>query len=445
MHSRRELFSLLSRFFLKSPSVVGFATTVCLLAVQSPALRAANTSLTLNPSNNGAPYLAHYSEGILVTAALQSDVGPVSGERVAFLVEQEGDPATRFLLADPITDGNGLATARLTFVDGRYGGQTFVAQGAGDIETGKRYRITARYAGRGAASPEACANPDDAVLCGSEGTIAAFLGLEFPTVSLDPGLEVRLGESVTLRATLLDPDGIAAEAGSATDGDAPAPVVGASVGFFYDVDGNGSPSLNERIGIATTNDDGVASLSFTADPQFVNAGIFENGIHAQYGGDTRYTLAGDAGRFTIFTAPPVAASTLLSATPETIPADGSSVVALSAILVDAFGNQLDVNADPVLVRFETDLGTLLDRAEQDPLSGFYVQELRAPVQTGTATVRVFIDGDEGPSIQVNFERLGGGICSDVAGRPSDSGWILLTILGGFLVVLPRARRRTSSV
>jgi hypothetical protein len=125
------------------------------------------------------------------------------------------------------------------------------------------------------------------------------VALETSTLALQPGLEVELGGTLPLVATLHDANGDAEPAGTAVDGTSPKPIAGRRIGFFYDVNGNGRPENAERIpcqntgeSYAETNADGIAVCDFFADPSFVDTVNVNEAIHAQFGGDDRYSLAG---------------------------------------------------------------------------------------------------------------------------------------------------------
>src|SRR5690606_32941747 len=151
-----------------------------------------------------------------------------------------------------------------------------------------------------------------------------------------------------------------------------------------------------------TNADGVAVCELFADPTFVDTVNVEDAIHAQFGGDDRYSLAGAAQSLTVRAAEPDPAATLLEATPASAPANGFSLVEIRATLVDVAGNTLGADDPPYEVAFETDLGTLEGAAERDPLTGRYLGTLRAPSAGGNATVRVVVEGEPGATTTVEF-------------------------------------------
>ena len=413
---------------------------------------AAPTALLLHPSEIGVPYEVEYSQAVSVQVLLGTTAGvPIVGERVNLKLRRGDDTDTEFLFADPVTDAMGVATGRLTLVNGRYGGQTFVAADQTVDLAGERYVITASFLGDGGAlgcdagdaGPAADAGAD-ATLCDAETSLELFLQPEVATLVIAPGNEVQLGETLRLFATLTDENGDAPEAGTAVDGDTSRPLAGRTMSFFYDLDGNGSPALNERLRCenteafeTTTNGQGVAACDFFTDPSFVDTINVDNGIHAQFGGDDQYTVAGASQALIVSPGVPEATRTILSVTPEVVPADGFSLVTIDATLVDAVNNVLTVDDPGYDVTFLTDMGTLEDVAERDPITGHYLQELKAPREGGRATIQVVIEGVPGADVRVEFEQRGCS-CDSATPRPAAYGLItaLLLAMSGL-----RARRR----
>lgn len=440
-------------------AAVALSASLAVALLSGGPARAAPTLLEPNPAEGGAAWTARYSQGVLLTARLTSRGAPVVGERVVFKIARADAPDDEFLLADPVTDGTGLATARLTLVDGRYGGRTFQGQGTDPAE-GLPYVVTLEFLGRNPPSlaecqAEADAGPADVDdggtaadagapvrLCAATAAGELRVALELPTLQMAQGNELSLGETVTLQATLVDPNGDAPEAGLDVDGSDPKPIEGGTVSFFYDVDGNGRPSLSERLGTATTDASGVARFEFTADPQFVTAGDFESGLHVQFAGDDRYTIAGDATRLTVLTSEPDPGRTLLEVDPQTAPADGFTIVKLRAKLVDQFNNLLGTDAPSFPVVFTADLGTLVNEPRRDPTTGFYEQDLRAPRAGGTAVIGVTVDGAAGPTSQVEFVK-DGCACVSGGGLSGRGGAGVLFALLLLPCLLLRRVRRTS--
>lgn len=421
----------------------------------APAALAAPTALVLNPENVGDPYVAEFSQGVTVRALLVTTAGdPVVGERVNLKLRLGDDADTEFLFADPVTDAQGVATGRLTLVNGRYGGETFPARAPEGDVPGERYVITATFLGDGGAlgcdgldaGPPAGDAGADGTLCDAETTAELFVQPEVSTLVLAPGNEVQLGETLRLFATLTDENGNAPEAGTATDGDTPVPLSGRSVSFFYDVDGNGSPALNERIQCentgettATTNGQGIAACDFLADPSYVDTINVENGIMAQFGGDDFYSVAGASQSLTVSPGPPEASRTILSVDPELVPADGFSIVTVDASLVDAANNVLTID-DPIYdVSFETSIGTLEGPAERDVISGHYLQQIQATREAGRATVQVIVEGVPGAEIRVEFTEAGCS-CDETGGAGRVATLLSSLALLGLLSRTGRSRR-----
>jgi MYXO-CTERM domain-containing protein len=414
--------------------------SLVLLAASSAA--AQRTTLVVRPDAPDTPYAARYSQGLVLEAQLTADGAPVVGERVVFELAPTADPDASFVIEDPVTDGAGIARARLTLVDGRYGGQTFTGTGTTPDEA-TPYTVTATFLGLNPPTLGECqatdAGPavDDGGptrLCAAEDTASLRVGAELPSLVLDEVGEVSLGDTITLVATLVDPTGDAPQAGTALDGDGPVPIAGGTVSFFFDVDGNERPSLDERLGTDDTDESGIAVFELFLDPVFIDQGDFAQGVHVQYAGDERrFSVAGDSSRVNVLALDPVAAKTIIEVDPETVPADGFSTVKITVKLVDGDNGILDVNAPEYDVVVTTDLGTISDPAARDPLTGFYVAELKAARAGGTATIGVLVDGAPGPTAEVEFVKEGCA-CVSTSGPAPAAALVLL-------VVVARRRRR----
>lgn len=430
---------------------LSFVIPVALLAVLTASLtpvsaRAAEaTAVTVGAPSPAEP---RYSQAIAVTAHLARASGAAiagtecqnngAGQpcRVEVSIARASAPDDVAAVFDPPTDTNGDALVRITFVDGRYtiGGQPFdfVAD-----DTGAPYVLTFRFRGKGdglITEPD-CTTPDTGGLCPSLATVEVPLFLETAEISLGAGLEGGLGDTITLSAELQDPTGEAAAGGTDVDGNAPLVLAGRSVAFFYDADNNGRPDASELIDRADTNASGVASLTFTLNPDFVRAGTFENGIHAEFGGDDRYGVARASARLVVRPGSLDVASTILEADPKEIPADNFTKTTIRARLVDRFNNPLDETSEPHELVFTTTAGRLLGEVERDPATGTYSQELQAQIKPDTATVSVTIDGEEGPAIDVVMTGEEGGCSCASAGAPL-SGLALVV-----LAVVRTCRRR----
>jgi MYXO-CTERM domain-containing protein len=424
---------------------------------------AAGTVLEVNPAGGGAAYEADYSQAVLVTVKLtRADGSGVVGERVNLKLQRGDDADTEFLFDDPVTAADGSAVGRLTLVNGRHGGQTFVAAAPTTDVAGERYVITATFLGDSNAlgcdtldaGPAADAGADagadggvaDDTLCDAEATGELFVALEDTKLAIEPGNEVQLGETLRVLATLVDDNGDAEEAGTDLDGPAPVPLSGKRVSFFYDVSGNGRPELNERIQCANTMDtgsetnaQGIAACDFFADPSFVDTVNVADGLHAQFAGDEQYALSGAAQSIIVAPGPPDPARSLIEATPESLPADGFSLVEIRATLVDAANNLLGVDDPAYGVSFTTDLGTLEGDAERDPVTGQYLQTLKTAPRPGTATVQIVVDGAPGADVRVTFEDRGGCTCDSASPTPTFGALGLLLLFG--LALGARRERR----
>ncbi|MBI1948849.1 MAG: hypothetical protein HYS27_24395 [Deltaproteobacteria bacterium] len=413
------------------------------------AARAAQfTALTVD-----APALAQprYSQAIEVVLhlSLATDGAAVPGTactqgcRVQVSIGPEDTPGTFFFVNDPVIDAVGTASTRLTFVDGRYGTDSaFLA-----ADDGAPWVVRACFLGHGVApgapceaSPAAACAPaavedPNGDLCPSSATRTVALYPEIPSVALGLGFEGKLGTELVVSAEVSDATGDAAPGGTDVDGPQPTLLVGVPVQFFYDADNDGRPSLNESIGSAETNAAGVASVPFLLDPQFVLAGSYDSGIHAEFSGDDRFGVGRSSARLVVRPGDLDLERTILEVEPDVIPADNVSIALIRVRLVDEFNNQLDETSEPHDVQMTTDLGRLLDEVERDPTLGFYSIELQATRKVGTATVTVTVDGTEVGTAAVEMT---GESCTCGHARSSDS-----TAAGGalLLLALPLARRR----
>ncbi|MFZ9885954.1 MAG: invasin domain 3-containing protein [Myxococcota bacterium] len=418
------------------------STPLVLLLVSVPAL-SRPTILTLRPEAPNDPYSARYSQALLVKAELVDDAGqPVAQQRVTFRLHPADDESAAFVFSDPVTDAVGRAEARLVLVNGSHGGQTFTAAAPTSESPGAHYVIEARFAGDAFAEdcePESAAPVDDD-LCAAVTTHDLYLLPENTTLTLQPGIEVELGGTVMLMASLQDDNGDAPAAGIDTDGTAPRPLAERRVSFFYDLNGNGRPELAERIGCANgeagaagpmTDARGIASCAFVADPSYVDTRNVEDGIHAQFGGDAQYALAGASQALYVRAAPPDAARTQLEVNPAEAPADGFSRISVTATLVDGAGNPLGADDPAYQVRLETDLGEFDGEVGRDLLTGQYRGTLVAPRTGGEATVFVFVDDVRGTQATVRFVSQG---CSSMSVVEADGA------LWGLLLLFIRRRR-----
>ena len=453
------------------------APVVLAAALASPALAASRTQIIVDPPIPAQP---RYSQAVAVTVHLShSDGSPVVGTgagsecgaqpcRVNLLVAPAVGAQT--FLIDAVVDVNGTANARVPFVDGSLNPDVVYAVD----DTGAPYVLTAKFLGTGAgvvaANPDCDpANPEvvDGDLCLSEGSVPVSLFAETSTIALGQGLEgaianvdcdpavagscpanpvgAPLGCEPTLRkcgivlsATVTDPNGLADEGGTEVDGTSAVKLVGVSVTFFYDADNNGRPDASETISTAVTNAGGVASVIFPLDPAFVRAGTYEKGIDAEYGGDTHYGVARASTRLVIHPADVDVSRTVIEADPDSLAADGFARSTLRARLVDAFNNPLDANSDPHDVVFTTDLGLLNAAVVLDPLDGTYTQVLQAQRRAGTATVKVTVDGVDGPTKTVIFTGNPGG-CH--CGNAGPDGPALVVVGAGLALVVRRKRRQ----
>lgn len=441
------------------------AVLVCVVSVVvsvwGGAARAAQrTVLTVDAPTlpGGAPLgpdQPRYSQASSVVVHLALEDGtPVAGTAcspacsVLVNIGPSGGADSDFVVINPqgfVTDTTGAASARITFVDGRYGAaSTFPAS-----EGGVAYTITARFLGSGAG--QVPSNPDcvplavedeDGDFCPSSASVDTALFKETAEIAPGAGLEGALGDDITLSAVLEDPNGDAALGGTDVDGAGPLVLTGRTITFFYDVDNDGNAEGTEIVGTALTNDAGVASLVLTLDPQFIRAGEYESGVQVEFGGDGRYGVARAAGRVVVRPADVDVERTIIEVAPATLPADGFSKSTITVRLVDLFNNPLDESSEPHdVVISTTEAGLLLEAVELDPLTGAYTQVLQARRIDGTATIGVTVDGVAAPAtVDITIEGAGGCRC---AASPRGSADVALLALAAALVSL-RARSRRGS-
>lgn len=397
---------------------------------------ALHTQLSFDDDN----YDAEYSQGfpVAVTLTLADGLTPVLPTactptcRVSFSIARADDPSSDALLVpepDPTIDAAGHTEKRIVAVDGVHGDILFTAS-----DTGVAYTITARFLGFGNPTVDEClpATPDvdDGDLCPAESSATLVLTSEVPAIILTDGAEGGLGDTLLLSATVSDPNGDAQLGSTDLDGPQEKLLEGVTVTFFYDADGDGRPDGNEVIDDAVTNAFGVAAVEFTLDPLYVRAGDYEDGIHAEFSGDDHFGVARASTRLIVRPADVDPEKTLLEIEPKEVPADGNSLIALRARLVDRFNNLLDESSDDHVVEFKVDIGKLENDVVRDPNNGSYTQKLRATREGGSTTVTVFVDGVEGASADVTFVKEG-----------CQCGHADLTALGSVLAVLAARKRR----
>ncbi|MBM4282239.1 MAG: hypothetical protein FJ137_16285, partial [Deltaproteobacteria bacterium] len=283
------------------------------------------------------PATAEYSQGVGWTLRFTSEAGvTLDGStacgaepcRVIVTMRAEDGSGAVVQITEPdvVVDAAGVARARLTLVDGRHGGAAFRA----DPE-GFGYVVTARFAGAGVPLPDAddtdcqpgAAGAVDGRLCPTQATTTLLVLSEVPALAFAQDLELTIGDTVTLAATLTDPNGDAS--GDAVDGPGEKVLAGLPVRFAYDVNANGRPDFQagELLGEALTNELGVAAFTFTADPAFVTAGDFDAALHAEFPGDDRYGVARTSTALLVRARGPDAARTIVEVDPSTLAANGA--------------------------------------------------------------------------------------------------------------------------
>ena len=389
--------------------------------------------------------LALEDDTALAGEACQETPGVGQPCRVEVSIGAQGGDTT-FFVFDPVFDTAGVATARIVFVDGAYGEDSVFTAST----TGTRYAVRAVFRGNGptgnaafADCQPAAAETADGDFCPAEATIDVPLFLETAAIEPGAGLEGALGDELTLSAALEDPNGDAALGGTDVDGAGDVDLVGRSVTFFYDVDNDGNAEANEIVGTAATNSAGVASLTFTIDPNIIRAGEYDAGLQVEFGGDGQYGVARAATRVVVRPADVDIARTIIEVDPPEIPADGFSKSTITVRLVDTFNNPLDETSEPHDVVITSDNGILLEEVELDLLTGVYRQELQAQRKDGAATITVTVDGEAVPATRT-VEIVGEGGCR-CASSSRDSASSGLLACGGAALLLARrvskSRRR----
>jgi hypothetical protein len=412
----------------------------------NPVLAATQTSMEFTTP---LPVRAAYSQGFSVGVRLLRDGAPVVGPEDCGLracaitlrlarVDGVGGPID-ITEPDVAVDAEGNATVRVTLVDGRYGGAFF----AGNAE-GLAYTMQARFRGFNDPTPAACdANEGGDDLCASDVEGELLVQVETPSIELNGDQTLTIGGTITLAATLTDPTGVAEPNGEDVNGPAPSLLANKGVVFFFDVNDDGSSDPSERLNAEPilTNQAGVASLMFTADPAFAQAGVFVRGLQAEFPGDDQYSVTRATAQVTIEADAVDPAQTILVATPDTIPANGSSTSEIKVTLVDGQGNVLGPDAPPSVVVLTASLGQLLGEAERNVLDGTYTQVLRSTREAGTSTITATVDGTAAGSVDLLIEGQNGGCkcgASDVTGTLWWASFALL--LGCF-----RRRQRGAQV
>tara|TARA_B100000683_G_scaffold89686_1_gene88608 strand:+ start:1218 stop:2594 length:1377 start_codon:yes stop_codon:yes gene_type:complete len=371
----------------------------------SLSLKAAETSVVF--TMDGDEVASDYSSAILVSArALKDNGDPLTNARLYFYVtpvQEDSDggmsPTGELVEIDnALTDSTGTATTRLVLVNGIYEGLEFVASNPTATQSGEPYQIVAKFQGdvdNEMIYTDAGPQVISTVYAPSENSFPLYLSTEMTRIEIAAGNRVALGESLQLIATLTDPNGDASESGQQTDGPGPKELVNKKVSFYYDSNGDGQAQVGERLGSNQTNNAGQATWDFEADPEFVKAGNFTQGLHVQFGGDDKYKLAASIAELVIEAGEPDPNLTLMSSDITPMVADGRSEAVISITLVDRFNNPLGVDAPDYTVEVSATLGTLGNAVERDPVSGLYTQTLLAPLEGEEIVVTAEVVGFAG--------------------------------------------------
>lgn len=390
---------------------------LALALVQTP------TSLTLEV----APGLdVDYSDAVLASVDLSAGGSGLAGQRIDFFLSNT-DHDLGFSPGSLLGTGSdgSAGPLRIRFVDGAYGvDHLFAADPDGLV-----YTLEARFSQTVSGGVTYTA---------SHTSVELRLHREPVVVQLLPEHTATLGDPLEVFATLLDQNGDAEESGSGTSGRVARTIAGATIHFYCDLNGDGDwGDLDEALGTAPTNGDGVAVLSFDTTPYggLPRAGLHADALRAEFSGDDRYKFSAGVGDLRLEPAALAVDRTRLTATPASAIADGYSQVLIEATLIDRFNNALGPDADFHAVVFTASAGTLLDNVLLDPLTGRYTQQLEAPTASATARVSISVDDTAGPSIEVAFTP---GECGC---RGATAPAVTLPLLAGLALLAARRRNR----
>jgi len=367
-----------------------------------------------------------YSDAVLASVALSAGGNGLAGQRVDFFIgnaDHDISYSPGSLLGTG-SDGHG-GPLRIRFVDGAYG----VDHLYGLDPDGLAYTLEARFSQTVSGGVTYTA---------SHVSVELRLHREQVVVQLLPEHTATLGDSLEIFATLVDQNGDAEESGSGTSGRVAKNIAGATIFYYCDLNGDGDwGDLDEALGPAPTNGDGVAVLTFDTTPigGLPRAGLHVDALRAEFAGDDRYKFSAGVGDLRLEPAALAIERTRLSATPTSAIADGYSRVLIEATLIDRFNNALGPDADFHAVAFTTSAGSMLENVLLDPVTGRYTQQLEAPTASTTAKVAVSVDGTAGPGIDVTFTP---GECG-CRGAGSRSG--ALPLLAVLALALRRRPRR----
>ncbi|MEW5847377.1 MAG: invasin domain 3-containing protein [Myxococcota bacterium] len=250
-------------------------------------------------------------------------------------------------------------------------------------------------------------------LAGSSTTVPIRLVKETVQVKIIAGTSGRVGEPLTIKATVEDLDGDAPCDRSAMTGDRAQTLVGRTLAFFldYNSDGDFSDPPREFLGNDVTerdNADSDAYASVVADttPQggTPRAGVRDNALLVQLpANDPLYLAASGSSRLVLEPAALDPQKSTLTVEPEK-PTAGSSVKII-ATLRDAFGNEQGPDAAEHVVQIvvEEGGGRMVEaKATRDPETGRYFQFMEGPAQPSTVKVRLMVDGQSGSSLDIEF-------------------------------------------
>lgn len=392
---------------------------------------------------------AEYSQAVpLQLLFVDKDGDPLDGTtacgassckvEVEIRIADNSGPAFDVTAPDVAVNAAGIASVRLTLVDGRHGGAVFVAD-----DDGVDYTVTARFRGIGAFPlpvpdnndadcADGAAGTDDGRLCPATATSTVKVFPEVPSLTFNQDVVMEIGDSVVLAASLEDSNGDADAAGSDIDGPGPKVLQNLVVRFAYDANDDGNPNfLTERIGSEDvfTNALGVASLEFFADPAFAQAGVYDAGLHAEFPGDSHYTVARTSVKLTLEAGGPDPAQTIIELDPDHLTADAVSETTVRVRLVDEDGNLLGPEAPEHDVQVTTTLGLLIDQMERDVLDGTYTQQLRVQRKGGTATVKATVDGEDAGSVDLIIDGPQGCTCNGGGASASSAlAFVLLALV-----------------
>lgn len=261
---------------------------------------------------------------VMTATVVDANGNVVSGETVTFTFDTEGSGIPVLSLVTALTNGNGVATS------------TYTAGSSGGTDT-----LTARTSNNSNDASSVVVSAEAVIV----GSIALTLGGESVVADGATG--------VAIRAEVLDVDSN--------------PVVGEIVSFSSSV---GSLSAATD----TTDDDGLAQVTLTpgVSPALALVSVNISGFS-------------DSVSLPFVAGPPSAASSVITGSPSSVPADGASTSEVTVLLVDANSNLV---ADGTSVTLQASAGSITTATTTTTSSGRANFTLQASSISETATLSI---------------------------------------------------------